>query len=238
MENAVLRIPALEETGIRKFYNGPESFTPGQPVHPRRGARGAELLRRRRLQLGRHRLRRRRRAARWPSGSSSGEPTIGPHQRRHPPLRALQRQQPLAARPRRRGARAALRDPVAQPRDAHGAAVPPLPALRPPGARPNANFGSKMGWERANFFAPPGTAPDIEYSWDKPNWLPWFAAEHANTRENVTVFDQTSFSKYLARRPRRRGGAPVAVHRGRRGARRAAPSTPGCSTSAAPTSPT
>ncbi len=28
MENALLRIPALHETGIRKFYNGPESFTP------------------------------------------------------------------------------------------------------------------------------------------------------------------------------------------------------------------
>src|SRR5487761_1699576 len=28
MENALLRIPALAETGIKKFYNGPESFTP------------------------------------------------------------------------------------------------------------------------------------------------------------------------------------------------------------------
>ncbi len=60
----------------------------------------------------------------------------------------------------------------------------------------NANFGSRMGWERANFFAPAGEEPVIEYSWGKQNWLPWTAAEHANTRENVTVFDQTSFSKY------------------------------------------
>src|SRR4051794_17760471 len=28
MEQALLRVPALEHTGIRKFYNGPESFTP------------------------------------------------------------------------------------------------------------------------------------------------------------------------------------------------------------------
>jgi glycine/D-amino acid oxidase-like deaminating enzyme len=28
MSNALLRIPALEATGIKKFYNGPESFTP------------------------------------------------------------------------------------------------------------------------------------------------------------------------------------------------------------------
>ena len=28
MNSALLRIPALSETGIKKFYNGPESFTP------------------------------------------------------------------------------------------------------------------------------------------------------------------------------------------------------------------
>ena len=28
MEQALVRVPALETTGIRKFYNGPESFTP------------------------------------------------------------------------------------------------------------------------------------------------------------------------------------------------------------------
>jgi 4-methylaminobutanoate oxidase (formaldehyde-forming) len=60
-----------------------------------------------------------------------------------------------------------------------------------------ANFGSKMGWERANFFAPDGAEPTIGYTWGKPNWLAWSAAEQANTRTNVTVFDQTSFSKYM-----------------------------------------
>jgi 4-methylaminobutanoate oxidase (formaldehyde-forming) len=60
-----------------------------------------------------------------------------------------------------------------------------------------ANFGSKMGWERANFFARDGAEPSIEYTWGKPNWLPWSAAEQTSTRTNVTVFDQTSFSKYL-----------------------------------------
>ena len=28
MENGLIRIPALGHTGIKKFYNGPESFTP------------------------------------------------------------------------------------------------------------------------------------------------------------------------------------------------------------------
>jgi 4-methylaminobutanoate oxidase (formaldehyde-forming) len=61
----------------------------------------------------------------------------------------------------------------------------------------NNHFGSKMGWERANFFARDGAEPTIGYTWGKPNWLDWSAAEQTNTRTNVTVFDQTSFSKYL-----------------------------------------
>ena len=64
-----------------------------------------------------------------------------------------------------------------------------------------ANFGSRMGWERANFFAPTGSEPAIEYSWGKQNWLPWSAAEQVSTRTGVTVFDQTSFSKYVLKGP-------------------------------------
>src|SRR5215813_12844025 len=58
-------------------------------------------------------------------------------------------------------------------------------------------FGSKMGWERANFFAPPGERPVIEYAWGKQNWQPWSSAEQRATRQAVAIFDQTSFSKYL-----------------------------------------
>ena len=58
-----------------------------------------------------------------------------------------------------------------------------------------------MGWERANFFAPPGESPEIDYSWGKQNWLPWSAAEQRAARSAVAVFDQTSFSKYLVSGP-------------------------------------
>ena len=77
-----------------------------------------------------------------------------------------------------------------------------------------------MGWERANFFAPPGESPVIEYSWGKQNWLPWLAAEQRAARQDVALFDQTSFSKYLLTGPDALAAA-VAVHR-RRG-RRAGP---------------
>ena len=194
MDNAVLRIPALEETGIRKFYNGPESFTPDNqfilgeaPEVGTSSSAPASTPSASPPRAGR--------GGRWRSGSSTASPP-GPHQRRHPPVRALQRQQPVAARPRRRGARAALRDPVAQPGDATARPFRRSPVYHLLEAA-NANFGSRMGWERANFFAPAGGEPVIEYSWGKQNWLPWTAAEQANTRNNVTVFDQTSFSKYL-----------------------------------------
>ena len=35
MNSALLRIPALEATGIKKFYNGSGELHPRQPVHPR-----------------------------------------------------------------------------------------------------------------------------------------------------------------------------------------------------------
>jgi 4-methylaminobutanoate oxidase (formaldehyde-forming) len=58
-------------------------------------------------------------------------------------------------------------------------------------------FGSKFGWERPNWFAPPGTAridrPSFE---DKPNWFDAVAEEHRAIRERVAVIDQTSFAKF------------------------------------------
>ncbi|MGE0496587.1 MAG: FAD-dependent oxidoreductase [Ramlibacter sp.] len=59
-----------------------------------------------------------------------------------------------------------------------------------------AEFGSKNGWERANYFKPAGAArPDDTL--DTPGWLPWMAAEQKATREAVALYDQTSFSKLL-----------------------------------------
>jgi 4-methylaminobutanoate oxidase (formaldehyde-forming) len=58
-----------------------------------------------------------------------------------------------------------------------------------------------MGWERANVFAPAGEQAVTGYSWDKPDWLEWSAAEQRAARSAVAVFDQTSFSKYLVTGP-------------------------------------
>ena len=61
----------------------------------------------------------------------------------------------------------------------------------------NACFGEAAGWERPNWFAPQGIEPKYEYSFGKQNWFDYSAAEHQAFRENVALFDQSSFSKYL-----------------------------------------
>jgi len=60
-----------------------------------------------------------------------------------------------------------------------------------------AAFGSRFGWERANWFAPAGMAPVPEYAYGRQNWFEVTAAEHRACREAAVVFDQTSFAKFL-----------------------------------------
>jgi len=64
-------------------------------------------------------------------------------------------------------------------------------------AAKHAVFGSKMGWERPNFFAPTQAEAKIDYSLGRQNWFPFAAAEHDAARNAVAVFDLTSFAKFL-----------------------------------------
>ncbi len=57
-------------------------------------------------------------------------------------------------------------------------------------------FGSKLGWERPNWFAPPGTEARDEPSMGRQNWFEAVGAEHAHVRGQVGIFDQSSFAKY------------------------------------------
>jgi len=60
----------------------------------------------------------------------------------------------------------------------------------------NAVFGTKLNWERANYFLPPG-ATEPPYTLDTPGWLPHVLDEQRACREDAVVFDQTSFSKFV-----------------------------------------
>ncbi len=61
----------------------------------------------------------------------------------------------------------------------------------------NAVFGSRFGWERANWFARPNDQPyDIPSFEDKPNWFEAVGEECRAIRERAALIDQTSFSKF------------------------------------------
>ena len=195
MNNALLRVPALEVTGIKKFYNGPESFTPdnqfilGEAPELHNYFVGAGFN-----SVGIATAGGAGRAlAEWIVNGAPTSDLTGVDIRRFAPFNGNNRW---------------LHDRVAEVLGLHYEI--PWPNREMKTARPfrrspvhhlleaaNANFGSRNGWERANFFAPAGVDPAIGYTWGKPNWLPWSAAEQSTTRTAVTVFDQTSFSKYL-----------------------------------------
>jgi 4-methylaminobutanoate oxidase (formaldehyde-forming) len=57
-------------------------------------------------------------------------------------------------------------------------------------------FGSKLGWERPNWFAPPGSEPRDVYAMGRQNWFDTVGTEHRLVRERAGLFDQSSFAKY------------------------------------------
>ena len=199
MDSAMHRIPALAETGIKKFYNGPESFTPdnqfllGEAPELRNFFVGAGFNSVGIASAGGAG----RALAEW---IIAGEPDLD--------LSAvdIRRFAPF------NGNNQWLHDRVSEVLGLHYAI--PWPNRELQSARPfrrspayhllaaaGAGFGSKMGWERVNFFAPPGQAPEVVYGWGQQNWQPWSSAEQRAARTGVALFDQTSFSKYLVTGP-------------------------------------
>jgi 4-methylaminobutanoate oxidase (formaldehyde-forming) len=64
-------------------------------------------------------------------------------------------------------------------------------------AEAGAYFGESDGWEVADWYAPPGVKPTVEYSWKRQNWFDYSAAEHRAAREGVILMDLTPMSKFL-----------------------------------------
>ena len=57
-------------------------------------------------------------------------------------------------------------------------------------------FGSKLGWERPNWFAPKGTDARDIYSMGRQNWFGPVGEEHRHVRSQAGLFDQSSFAKF------------------------------------------
>lgn len=64
-------------------------------------------------------------------------------------------------------------------------------------AKVGACFGEMAGWERPNWYAPEDVEPTYEYSYKRQNWFRHNAEEHKAVREAVGLFEQSSFSKFL-----------------------------------------
>ena len=83
------------------------------------------------------------------------------------------------------------------------------PAARPSRTAPcyermkglGAVFGQKFGWERPNWFAPPGTPQQDHWSFRRSRWFEAVGAECRNVRDNVGLLDMTAFAKARLRGP-------------------------------------
>ncbi len=64
-------------------------------------------------------------------------------------------------------------------------------------ARRGAFFREVSGWEAPDWYAPPGEDPVVErLSWGRQNWFPYWRAEHEAARTGVIVMDMSFMSKF------------------------------------------
>ena len=195
MESALHRVPVLQQTGIKKFYNGPESFTPDNQFILGRAPEVQNFF----VAAGFNSVGiasaggAGRALAQWIVGGEPPSDLVGVDIRRFAPFNG--NNQWLRARV---GEVLGLHYSVPWPNREFQTARPfrrsPVHHLV---EQAGASFGSRMGWERPNFFAPQGESPAIDYSWGKQNWIPWVDAEQRATRGAVAIFEQTSFGKLL-----------------------------------------
>jgi glycine cleavage system aminomethyltransferase T/glycine/D-amino acid oxidase-like deaminating enzyme len=195
LENAIVRIPALEEMEVVRLINGPEAFTPdgefilgpttirgfwvasGFCAHGLAGAGGMGRL-----------------VAEW---IVEGTPSLDVwhmdsrrfgaayHSRSYTLVRTKEVYETyydVKYPGHERSAGRPLRLSPAYPRLADLGAV----------------FGEKAGWERANWFEPNAARGDEALrprGWAGKLWSPAIGAEHLACRESAALFDETSFAK-------------------------------------------
>ena len=187
-------LPVLEQTGIRTFFNAPESFTPDN-LHllgptPEvenffvacgfnskgigAGGGAGKLM------------------ADWViDGHPSGDIWECDVRRHHP----VQREQAyIEARiPEALGHTYAMHWPFYQYKTARNRIQSPLhEELKEQGAC----FGEVAGFERPNWFAQGDAEAAYDYSYKRQNWFEFYAEEHRAMRESVGIYDISSFGKF------------------------------------------
>ena len=193
-EAACHRVPALADTGIQLFFNGPEAFTPDGTFYLGESPEVEKCF------------------------VASGFNSVGIQSAGgvgwvladwiidgHAPMdltsvdisRAFNFQSDLSYLEDRisesLGLLYAMHWPFRQYESARGIRTS---ALHDRLDRAGAVFGETAGWERPNWYANKGQDRVYEYSYGKQNWHTNMLAECKTVREAVGVFDQSSFAKF------------------------------------------
>ena len=195
LEKAVVRMPVLEQAGIQTWFNGPESFTPDDRYLLGETPEVKDLF----VACGFNSIG-------IQSSGGAGKVLAEWIRDRRPPMDLVdievQRMLPF------QGGRRYLHDrtvetlgllykthwPFYQYTTARGARRTPFhDRLKEEGAV----YGELAGWERPNWFAPKGVAPEYEYSYGKQNWFPHTARECRATRDGVALYDQSTMTKFM-----------------------------------------
>ncbi|MDL2405288.1 FAD-dependent oxidoreductase [Rhizobium calliandrae] len=197
MEQALMRVPALQTAGIKQLLNGPESFTPdgnfilGEAPELRNffvgagfnafgiaSAGGAGMA------LAEWVVKGEPPYDLWPVDIRRfGRPHFDTDWVRTRTLEAYGKHYTMAwPFEEQSSGRPCRKSPLYDRLKAQGAC-----------------FGEKLGWERPNWFADlfAGEEPKDIYTYGRQNWFDAVGREHRAVREAAVIFDQTSFAKFV-----------------------------------------
>jgi 4-methylaminobutanoate oxidase (formaldehyde-forming) len=195
VEKAMSRIPISMDVGVRKFFCGPESFTPdlapivGEAPELKNyfvaaGLNSIGIL----TGGGLGRV-----LAHWIVNGRPDVDVTGFN---------IDRLQTYQANPEYRRTRTVeslgmvyqCHYPTRSMQTARGAK---RSALHDRLAAKGAYFKDVSGWEGPDWYAPPGVEPKVDaLSWGRQNWFPYWEAEHKATREGVILMDMSFMSKF------------------------------------------
>ncbi|MCH2164899.1 MAG: FAD-dependent oxidoreductase [Marinovum sp.] len=199
LQMAINRLPMLAEAGIHTFFNGPESFTPDDAYHlglcPEmdnvwvaagfnsvgiQSAGGAGMA-----------------LAQWMKDGEKPFDLGDVDVMRNAPFQSNKRYVEERAS-ETLGLLYADHFPFRQKATARGVRRSPFHHyLQERGGI----MGELAGWERANWFAREGQTPRYEYSWARQNFFDNVADEHRSIRNNVGMYDMSSFGKIRVEGP-------------------------------------
>lgn len=195
LAQAARRVPVLQSTGIKVFFNGPESFTPDDRYLLGETPEVSGLF----VAAGFNSIG-------IQSAGGAGKVLADWILDGHPPMDLwdvdIRRCMPFQRNRKylhdrtveSLGLLYAMHWPYRQAETARGVRKSPFHDRL---AARGACFGEVAGYERPNWFARDGVQPRYEYSYGRQNWFDLSAREHASVRQAVGLLDLSSFAKFI-----------------------------------------